>query len=86
MQPNNVKQLDIGSWLELTDIKHRYGKFLMKYYRYWLMYEKEEDEDFFKVSTNTISCTQLLVRCSICIYVSNIVQLCNSIITEICSG
>ena len=43
----NVKHLDIGSWLELTDIKHRYGKNLMKYYRYWLMYEKEDD-DFFK--------------------------------------
>ena len=42
--PNNVKQLDIGSWLELTDIKHRYGKSLMKYYRYWLMYEKEEED------------------------------------------
>ena len=65
MQSNNVKQLDIGSWLELTDIKHRYGKFLMKYYRYWLMYEKEEDEDFFKVSTNIISYIQLLVRYSL---------------------
>ena len=43
----NVKPSDIGSWLELTDIKHRYGKNLMKYYRYWLMYEKEDD-DFFK--------------------------------------
>eukprot|EP00945_MAST-04E_sp_MAST-4E-sp1_P000219 g219.t1 len=48
-ETRGLRQLDPASWLEYTDVKHRYGKSLMLYYRYWNMYEKdsEDDQDFF---------------------------------------
>jgi len=44
-----LRHLDPASWLEATDVEHRYGKNLMIYYRYWHMYEKDIDgqDDFF---------------------------------------